>query len=63
VAATRAGLPSLLFLLQPLRVLMKQIRQAVCAIKQSLLLRCLWEKQHNEKQTDFLSFYPKFVER
>ncbi len=30
------------FLLWPLTVLMKQTRQAVCAIKQSILLRCLW---------------------
>jgi hypothetical protein len=29
------------FLLWPLTVLMKQTRQAVCAIKQSILLRCL----------------------
>jgi len=32
------------FLLQPLTVLMKQTRQAVCAIKQSILLICLWDK-------------------
>jgi hypothetical protein len=30
------------FLLQPLTVLMKQTRQAVRAVKQSTLLRCLW---------------------
>ncbi len=30
------------FLLRPLTVLMKQTRQAVRAIKQSILLRCLW---------------------
>jgi hypothetical protein len=30
------------FLLQPLTVLMKQTRQAVGAIKQSILLRCPW---------------------
>ncbi len=30
------------FLLQPLTVLMKQTRQAVCAIKQTILLRCVW---------------------
>jgi len=30
------------FLLWPLTVLMKQTRQAVRAIKQSRLLRCLW---------------------
>ncbi len=34
----------LLFLLQPLTVLMKQTKQAVCAIKQSILLRCLWHR-------------------
>jgi hypothetical protein len=31
-----------LFLLQPFTVLMKQTRQAVHAIKQSIFLRCLW---------------------
>ncbi len=31
-----------LFLLRPLTVLMNQTRQAVRAIKQSILLRCLW---------------------
>jgi hypothetical protein len=30
------------FLQWPLTVLMKQTRQAVCAFKQSILLRCLW---------------------
>ncbi len=30
------------FLMQTLTVLMKQTRQAVCAIKQSITLRCLW---------------------
>jgi hypothetical protein len=40
VPATSAGLPRL-FLLQPLTVLMKQTKQAVCAIKQSILLRYL----------------------
>ncbi len=34
------GQPS--FLLWPLTVLMKQTRQAVHAVKQSILLRCLW---------------------
>ncbi len=34
----------LFFLLWVLAVLMKQTRQAVCAIKQSILLRCLWLK-------------------
>ncbi len=37
-----AGLPRLLFLIWPLRLLMKQTRQAVHAIKQSILLRCPW---------------------
>jgi hypothetical protein len=32
------------FLLQPLTVLTKQTRQVVCAIKQSILLRCLWSE-------------------
>ncbi len=31
------------FLQWPLTVLMKQARQAVCAFKQSILLRCLWK--------------------
>ncbi len=31
-----------LFLLQPLKVLMRQTRQAVRAINQSIFLRCLW---------------------
>ncbi len=30
------------FLLWPLTVLIKQTRQVVCAVKQSILLRCLW---------------------
>ncbi len=42
VSATSAGLPGLLFLLRPLIVLMRQTRQVVCAINQSILLRCLW---------------------
>ncbi len=41
VPATSASLPRL-FLLRPLTVLMKQTRQAVRAIKQSILLGCLW---------------------
>ncbi len=40
--ATSAGLPRLLFLLQPLTVLMKQTRQVVHTIDTSILLRCLW---------------------
>ncbi len=42
VPAASASLNRLLFLLQLLTVLMKQTRQAVLAIKQSILLRCLW---------------------
>jgi hypothetical protein len=42
VPATSANLQRLLFLLRPLTVLIKQTRQAVRAIKQSILLRCLW---------------------
>jgi hypothetical protein len=42
VPATSSGPPRLLFLLQKLTVLMRQTKQAVCAIKQSILLRCLW---------------------
>ncbi len=39
VPATSASLPRLLFLLRPLRALMKQTRQAVHAVKQPILLR------------------------
>jgi len=45
VPATSAGLSRLFFfsfLWWPLTVLMKQARQAVCAFKQSILVRCLW---------------------
>jgi hypothetical protein len=45
VPATSTRLPRLifiLFLLLPLSVLMKQTRQALCAVKQSILLICLW---------------------
>ncbi len=45
---TSAGLNRLLFfsfLLRPLTVLMKPTRQEVRAIKQSILLRCLWLKR------------------
>ncbi len=41
VPATSAGLSRLLFLLRPLKVLMKQTRPAVHAVKQSILLRCV----------------------
>jgi hypothetical protein len=34
------------FLLPPLAVLMRQTRQAVHAINQSIFLRCLWVKIH-----------------
>ncbi len=44
VSSTSTGLQRLLFLLRPLTVLMKQTRQAVHTIKQSILLRCLWFK-------------------
>ncbi len=45
VPATNDSLPrQILFLLWSLTVLMKQTRQAVCAIKQFLLLRSLWMK-------------------
>ncbi len=42
VPATSAGFPRLLFLLRPLTVLMKQTRQAIWAVKQSIILRFLW---------------------
>ncbi len=41
VPTTSAGLPRLLFVKRPLTELMKQTRQAGCAIEQSILLRCL----------------------
>ncbi len=44
VPATVASFNRLLFLLRALTVLMKQTRQAVVAVKQSTLLRCLWKK-------------------
>jgi hypothetical protein len=42
VPATSAGLPRLLFLLWPLTVLKEQTRQVVRAVKQSMLLTCLY---------------------
>ncbi len=47
--ATSAGLSRLLFLflLWPLRVLIEQTRQALCAFTQSILLRCIWQNQTN----------------
>ncbi len=57
VPATSPSLNRFLFffLLRSLTVLMKQTRQAVCAVKQSILLRCLW------KNTSFCfcSFQPE----
>ncbi len=47
VPATSASLNRLLFLLLILTVLMKQTRQAVCAIKQSIIVRCLWMHLNN----------------
>jgi hypothetical protein len=40
-SATRNRLLSFLFLMRPFTVLVKQTRQAVCAVKQSVFLRCL----------------------
>ncbi len=48
VPATRAGLLKASFFQWPLTVLMNQTRQAVCAFKQSILLRCLWY-QHSQR--------------
>jgi len=42
-----------LFLLQPLAVLMKQTRQSVHAINQSILLRCLWLFCYDQNVTAF----------
>jgi hypothetical protein len=38
------GASFILFLLRPLTVQMKQTRQSVCAVKQSILLRCPWDR-------------------
>jgi hypothetical protein len=56
VPATSTCLNRLLFffLLQPLTVLMKQTRQAVRAVKQSILLRCLWLVQFNLSKKQIL---------
>ncbi len=54
VPVTSAGLNGLLFfsfLLRPLTVLMKQTRQVVGAVKQSILLRCQWAV-HTLNQSD-----------
>jgi hypothetical protein len=47
VPATSTGFQGffVLFLMQPLTVLRKQTRHAGRAIKQSILLRCLWTEQ------------------
>jgi hypothetical protein len=52
VPATSARLPRLLFLflIQPLTVLMEQTRQAGCAIKLSILLKCLCNNTINIKK-------------
>jgi hypothetical protein len=44
----------LFFLLRPLTVLMKQTRQAVHAVKHSLLLRCLWMKQSEVERVQII---------
>ncbi len=41
------------FLLWPLTVLMKQTRQVVCAVKQSIFLKCLWSG-HSRSLLTFL---------
>ncbi len=57
--ATSAGLPRLLvFLRRALTVLMKQTRQAVRAIKQSILLTCLWIEEIGSFL--FLSWCPRW---
>ncbi len=48
-SAARNRLLFFLFLVQPFTVLMKQTRQAVCAVKQSIFLRCLWSNSFDEK--------------
>ncbi len=58
--ATSTGLPRLLFLLLPLRVLMKQTRQVVHAIKQSILLRCLWVR-HTYQNNKFVRGFEKTI--
>jgi hypothetical protein len=55
VPATSAGLNRPLFLLWLLTVLMKQTRQVVRTVKQSILLRCLWvEVPDSNKHTSLL---------
>ncbi len=47
------------FLLRPFTVLMKQTRQAVCAVRQSIFLRCLCTRP---KETTKLRSKPIFLE-
>ncbi len=61
VPATSACLPRLLFLLRPLTVLMKQTRQAVCAIKQYFLLRCRWYVQTLSLRRHFWGILQAFL--
>ncbi len=61
VPPTSASLPRLLFLLHPLTVLMKQTRQAVFAIKQYLLLRCLWYVQTLSLRRHFQGILQAFL--
>jgi hypothetical protein len=46
------------FLLWPFTVLMKQTRQVVRAVKQSILFRCLWlnHLNHSDKIIDIFEF-------
>ncbi len=47
------------FLHWPLTVLMKQTRETVCAVEQSILLRCLWQ---NHSEVDLIKlFWSKFT--
>ena len=63
-SAARNRLLFFLLLLQPLTVLMKQTRQAVRAIKRSIVLRCLWGKQSSillvtdDERKSFTKFTP-----
>ncbi len=49
-------------LLRLLTVLMKQTRQAVCAVEQSIFLRCLW-LEHSEWNLNVLSDGLTFVRK
>ncbi len=44
------------FMLQPQTVLNRQTRQAVCAINQSIFLRCLWMRHRYLRKVDCSSF-------